>query len=1030
MELAARLFNKIARSHMYWGRKPLAGLLQLFEEAKGEVVLDPFCGAGTPAVAALVKKARVIATDLNPMSILLTKVLIRPLSIPGVTAAFYGVYNEVLEKIGSIYRAPCPTCKKPSTIDYLLWEEDKIRGGPTSAQVECPSCGRSGFHQLKTSERKRQLRMSQTNPVRWYPTKQIQISYVSRKPPVPSYDKMFTRRNLFVLSELFNTIQGIEVPIYREALQYVFTALLYSCSQMQMFSDKQPSSSRGWTALRFYIPAKRKESNVLKAFSRRFNTFLTCKKEMNDILPNARVTEKDNLFKQGEADILLKNIGWRDSLNSFGSLANHVFLDPPYNEDVDYFGFSEFWGSWLSMRFDFKSELRPRWRKGANTKDLLSSVARITAPRSRVILVLDPKNPTGWDTKAVINSSGYRIAKEGYFLYDHSNKRGNDLLRRRENYYVLETKSAGYTADNYRETANKQEVYPYLRAMAFRLSGLNPGLEMLRTRTSNELLPHHLQYSGGQLSAKEIKKETKYPKRNRQTYHSLCLALISILLIKDKWELTYINDKEVEYDAFGCSHHKKDGIRNQRNVREVFAFKKANRRLLFFFEDQKERLLKTSAKKVHIKDNNRFETVVVLILRSNDVMTGWRMVHRADDWPRGFFISFDELRDRCAQVELEKYSRVCSIIRRTMEGEIQNNQISQLSAKVISNVQVGGEEAPHYKLRFEISHFAGIFPGQFITMETTQSSSRKQVHSKGLISWKTLKSSFSHAPQTYLKRPFGIHRTFYPHFRKDYLKKLVLPRSLSLVMHTVFPNSFDIFYKVLPYGKGTREMRQLRRGMKVKMFGPLGKRIDIRKMLNEGVEEVHVIGGGVGMAPLISLVQSLRYFEVPVKAFIGIESISLLKYQEVQTSESDSIYEGFAAGAKDAHIYVDDLQEAGVDKKDIFLSCDNESDVNNLVLQPNYFTGFVSKQYEKSLSLQPEGKDIIAFACGPMPMMEAVYKVARTHGIRLLILMEKRMACGIGVCLSCVCKTTTSPSGYSRVCKDGPIFEASEIVWK
>ena len=1030
MELAAKLFNKIARSHMYWGRKPLAGLLQLFEEAKGKVVLDPFCGAGTPAVAALIKKARIIATDLNPMSIFLTRVLIRPLSIPGVVTAFDGVYYEVLNKIANIYVTPCPTCKKPAIIDYVLWEEDKTGSGPTSAQVKCPSCGRSGFQQLTSSERKRQLKISKTKPVHWYPKTQIQLNYVSRKPPVPSYDKLFTGRNLFVLSELFNAIQRIEVPIYREALQYVFTGSLYSCSQMQMFSDKQRSSSRGWTALRFYIPPKRKETNVLNAFSRRFNTFLACKKEINDILPYAKVTEEDNVFKQGEADILLQNIDWHDSVDRFASISNYVFLDPPYNEDVDYFVFSEFWGSWLSMRFDFKSEIRPRWEKGASTKDLLSSTVRITAPKSRVILVLDPKNPTGWDTESVINSSGYRIAKEGYFLYDHSNKRGNDLLRRRESYYVLEKQLTRYTAENQTETPNKQEIYPYLRAMAFRLSGLNPGPEMLRTRTSNELLPHHLQRSCGQLNADEIRKKTKYLKRNRRAYHSLCLALINILLLKDKWELIHIKAEEVEYNAFGWSHHKKDGIRNGSKVGEVFAFKKANRRLLFFFEDQKERLLKTSAKKVDIKDNNRFETAVVLILRSNDVMTGWRMVHRADDWPRGFFISFDELRDRCAQVEPEKYSRVCSIIRRTMEGEIQNNQISLLSAKVISNVPVGGEEAPHYKLRFEISHFAGIFPGQFITMETTQSSSRKQVYSKGLISWKTLKSSFSHAPQTYLKRPFGIHRTFYPHFRKDYLKQLSLPVSLALVMHTVFPNSFDILYKVLPYGKGTREMRQLRRGMKVKMFGPLGKRIDIRKMLNEGVEEVHVIGGGVGMAPLISLVQSLRYFGVPVKAFIGIESISLLKYQEVQTSKSDSIYEGFAAGAKDAHIYVDDLQEAGVDKKDIFLSCDNESDVNNLVLQPNYLTGFVSKQYEKSLSLQPEGKDIIAFACGPMPMMEAVYKVTRTHGIRLLILMEKRMACGIGVCLSCVCKTTTSPSGYSRVCKDGPIFEASEIVWK
>lgn len=1026
MEIAAKLFNKIARSHMYWGRKPLSRLLQIFEEARGKIILDPFCGAGTPAVAALIKKARIIATDLNPMGVFLTRVLIRPLSIPTVVAAFNGAYNEVLNRVGNIYEIPCPTCKKSALIDYVLWEEDGAGSCPTSAQVKCQSCGRSGFRRLTSSERKRQLRISQTKPAHWYPREQIQLNYASRKPPVSSYDKLFTGRNLFVLSELFSAIQKIEVPVYREALQYVFTGLLYSCSQMQMFSDKQRSSSRGWTALRFYIPSKRKETNVLNAFSRRFNTFLACKKEINDILPYARATEHYNAFKQGEADILLKNIDWRDSVNRFGSVSNYIFLDPPYNEDVDYFVFSEFWGAWLSMRFDFKSEIRPRSKKGEMIKDLLISTQTITAPKSQVILVLDPKKPTGWETESVINSSGYRIAKEGYFLYDHSNKRSNDLLRRRESYYILERQSTGYTPENQTEKPNKQEIYPYLRVTAFRLVGSNRGPEMLRTRTSSELLPNHLQHLCGQLSAEEIRRETKYLKQNRRAYHSVCLALVSILLLKDRWELVHINAEEAEYNVFGSNHHKKDAVRSESKFGEVFAFKRANRRILFFFGDQGKRLLKASARKVNIKDKNKLETIAVLILSSNSAMAAWRMVRRANDWPRGFFISFDELRDRCAQAEPEKYSAVCSAIIRTME-EVQDGQISPLTAKVIENVRVGGEEAPYYKLRFKISHFAGIFPGQFIMMETTQSASRRQVDSRNLISWETFKSSFLRAPQTYLKRPFGIHRTFYPHFRKDYLRQLSLPESLALVMHTVFPNSFEIFYKVLPHGKGTREMRELSRGATVKMIGPLGKRIDIRKILSQGVQEVHVIGGGVGMAPLLSLVQSLRYFGVQVKAFVGIESIDLLKYLEQQTSESDSIYEGFSAGVKDAHIYVDDLLEAGVDSKDIFLSCDKESDVNNLVWESNYFTGFVSKQYEKFLSLEPKGKSVVAFTCGPIPMMEAVYKVTRRRGIDLLVLMEKRMACGIGVCLSCVCKTA---SGYSRVCKEGPIFEAKEIVWK
>jgi NAD(P)H-flavin reductase len=111
--------------------------------------------------------------------------------------------------------------------------------------------------------------------------------------------------------------------------------------------------------------------------------------------------------------------------------------------------------------------------------------------------------------------------------------------------------------------------------------------------------------------------------------------------------------------------------------------------------------------------------------------------------------------------------------------------------------------------------------------------------------------------------------------------------------------------------------------MLLNMIGPLGRRIDLRGRVSQGLEEVHVIGGGVGMAPLIFLVQSLRYFGISVKAFIGIESVDLLRYRENTSEQMNAgvpIDEGFAARAKDAHIYVDDLMEAGMNPADIYVS--------------------------------------------------------------------------------------------------------------
>ncbi|MDR0248298.1 MAG: dihydroorotate dehydrogenase electron transfer subunit [Oscillospiraceae bacterium] len=67
------------------------------------------------------------------------------------------------------------------------------------------------------------------------------------------------------------------------------------------------------------------------------------------------------------------------------------------------------------------------------------------------------------------------------------------------------------------------------------------------------------------------------------------------------------------------------------------------------------------------------------------------------------------------------------------------------------------------------------------------------------------------------------------------------------------------------------------------------------------------------------------------------------------------------------------------------------------------------------------------FACGPRPMLAAVAKECARLGLPCFVLMEERMACGVGACLVCACAVTGG--GYSRVCADGPVFPAEQVAW-
>jgi len=1013
---------------MYWGRKPLVGLRQVFGKNTKGIVLDPFCGAGTPIVAALLERARVVATDLNPMSVFMTRVLVRPLSIPVLQGAFDSIFKEVFPKAGPAYRMTCPKCGNAATADYILWKGSVQSGIPIAAKVECPYCELSDLRPLSTQEEKHQRHASKAKPQSWYPDNTIHT--VSRGAPVPNHYQLFTGRNLSILAEVFASIDRLESPIYKEALQYVFTASLYSCSQMQMFSKKHPASSQGWAALRFYIPPLRKETNVLHAFARRFETFLCCKEALNAELPATRVTQKISEFMDG-AEVFVGKMDWAESLKVFGPVATHVFLDPPYNIDIDYFGFSEFWGAWLRMPFDFKAEWHARTVRGGRTADLLNRTAQATSPACRVTLALNPKNPAEWDSDTAIASSPYGILDTGYFLYNNSSKRTKgkpNLLHHRERYYILDrsihfiSPATKPTTCSHGERPN-EATYPYLRVMAYFKP--HSKAESLRQAVL-QLVPNHLHNLCQQLEDSEVNKARDNAARNMRTYCSFCLSFVNLLLQRDQWQLISANNRQVEPGAFDLPKPVRTQIPSDLMAAAVFASRDETNQIYFYFPEQAGLAMK--AKKISKRDSGQYKQIAVLVLPSRAKMDKCRSVTRAANWRRGFFVSLDELRAHCAEVVTEKYQMLsCTTTKPTGSG----NKIATFTAEVKKNDQVGGKDAPYWKLQFKASGLTGIVPGQFIMMDTVK---RKLSGGTRPMRWREFTTSFKGSSKTYLKRPFGIHRAFYPNFEeRDYLCRLKLPRFLAMVMHTALPNAFDIFYKVLPNGEGTKEMTELKRRERVKMIGPLGSRFDIRAMVNEGVDEVHVIGGGVGMAPLVFLVQSLRYLGVRVKAFIGIQTIGLLKYQEglnAPRTRGDDIDKGFAAGVRDANIYVDDLEDTGVTPGEIFVSCDKPSDIGQLIPRQNYATGFVSERYKQYLMENYRRDKVVAFACGPTLMMKAVSDIAKQHGVRLYVLMEKRMACGIGVCLSCVCRTTTGgSSGYSRVCKEGPVFNANEILW-
>jgi len=1060
MESRTLLFKAIGRSHGYWGRKPLGELLDIFEGiGKGEIVLDPFCGGGTPVIAALMSGARVIAGDLNPMATFLTRVSIRPISIPALLNAFDDVKSKVASRILDTYRTRCPNCGAKTYFRELIWRGSGSGSEPYAGKISCHECGRCELAMLSRAEVKKQREESEMVPSSWFPRTRIRKG--ARRTVVGHYYELFSGRNLAMLSILNEAIDAVPADNCKDALRYVFTAMLYRCSNMQMFSNHDPSSSRGWTALRFYVPPVRKEANVWHAFQSRFETFLACREELNARLPSVRVAGAEGEFFHKGFDALVCTVDAETLIRAYGKHAQHVFLDPPYRDDIDYLAFSEFWGCWPRMKFDWQRDWRLPSSKSRNLHELLMLVSANTRPSCSVTLAFAPQNAQDWNIKEAIRSAHYSVKVGGVFLYDNSHKRmdmgkrpadvsaprvgvvacrgGVKVPQLRDSFFTMTRTSSKRSLEEVpKESLDHlidpeglaQELAPYLRVVAFlcrRPGGGKPSAQRIASIAAR-LIPERLRRSLEQMGNKDTGTAVESPSANANAYHSLCLSLLQPILAKDGYGVSVASPSRLEVAAFGVEFAGK-GVREcaASAWEATFVAEKNERRLLFYFDDDDPGLLARASLSVQKRDGNEFRTICVLIVRSARDMYKRRQVSEAEKWPRGFFISLDEIRTKCEEVCKAEYLRLCAPCDTTISESWQDPGISVFYAEVTENIPVGRARHPnHFKLRFRSPELESILPGQFVMMDT-------KVAAKPLlnaaVTWETIRQTFDPAPRAYLKRPFGIHRAFYPGLPPRYVRNLSLPPTLAMIMHTALPNEFEVFYKVLDQGIGTQELSRLREKEKIQMIGPLGKRFNIRELRSRGFEEVHVIGGGVGMAPLVFMVQALRFYAFKVKAFVGIESVDILKYRD-RSAGSYDLAGGYVADPRDARIYVDDLLAAGLDSMDVFVSADRGEGPPRGVLPENFNVGLVSEQYEAYLRGRGHVTAVAAFTCGPMPMMKAIDRITREYGIKLRVLMEKRMACGIGVCLSCVCETKNGGTHYSRVCTDGPVFEASDIVWK
>ncbi len=214
---------------------------------------------------------------------------------------------------------------------------------------------------------------------------------------------------------------------------------------------------------------------------------------------------------------------------------------------------------------------------------------------------------------------------------------------------------------------------------------------------------------------------------------------------------------------------------------------------------------------------------------------------------------------------------------------------------------------------------------------------------------------------------------------------LLLPRPISICGVSDDRKSIRLVYRVA--GKGTDEFSRLKEGDEVSLLGVLGNGYDIEKIksIGNGNTRALLLGGGIGVPPMLQLAKELQA--------AGVKVISVMGYRDAGTFLLDEFKK-----YSDTYVASED--------------------------------GSVGTKGNVLDAVKENGSEFDCIcACGPLPMLKAIKTFAGEKPA--FISLEERMACGVGACLGCIVKTTDvdhhSHVNNARICTDGPVFEASEV---
>lgn len=425
--------------HKYWARKPhniLAHLVRRFVPQNG-LVLDPFCGSGVFLVEAIAAGRRAIGIDLNPVSVLLSRVSTNPPESEAFQDAASELVNKARERFGSSYQvnldrgsktvrfvvhavlAPCDGC------DTLVSAADAVKRGNRYRCPECDDVLHFNLEHLESTEvvgltftDGTQIEIGQESQSSFGPLqRQQQAAYESLPRDTDLFDQfdapflsnrrilafpdmsvrdLFTPRAFRVACTLATWIKQIDDVQTRDAVLLYFTSSVAQFSRLIAWRNNLTTGGPAWTVPGFWVPPIHLESNPILHLEARLNRYERGLRRLRK-----RIGERSN-----DCQVYLGSAQHNiDALAGEDVRFDAVFLDPPYGDSVPYLEFSSMWNAFLGQapHYDHeiivsdRTEKRSSWHEyQQRLTEVFAKCSAVLRPDGCVLVTFNNLEPQAW----------------------------------------------------------------------------------------------------------------------------------------------------------------------------------------------------------------------------------------------------------------------------------------------------------------------------------------------------------------------------------------------------------------------------------------------------------------------------------------------------------------------------------------------------------------------------------------------------------------------------------------------------------